>query len=335
MTPATKRSRAHIWPKDISGSGRYHLNIVGFYHLPNKAMSTLECKLRTAYEDLGLSEEDEVYYTVYVIYGWNASEELPTRMLLYANVKFQYRNSSTNSVTHTYQPWFAGYANNKVDAGLVTMYDRSTAIKHLKQTVAGEPSGRTCPSASGSNPLWSLDFYPGMSLDMSPWNLDQRSDGPTVNPGSTGLYYTDTNQSGRNKWVFLRSTRRLRATNGAAIRFRMVLYETKSSEVKFTLGGGIILRFTNSGAVADWVYWDGSFKQLAASEIKAGSSWTDIFIVYKNDRTYLYEQGTLKFDVPRSNGNGVELTFHLQVLDENSDTKMLLSNVFVNEDLGI
>lgn len=334
MTPVKSRSRAHLWPKDFGGSGRYFKNIVGFFHEPNRAMTDIECKIGTAFEDLGLSDTDVIYYNVFVMYHESSSIKYPRRMIIYVNVKFSHRDSSTGAVVNSYRPWLAGYADNESSSKLSMLYDRTVEIKNLKRTVLPVGSSPTCSSTS-SGSLWSLDFYPGMSLNQWPWRLHSSPGGPKAVSGPRGLELSsDSTQWSSNLWVHVTSTRTMKVSSGAAIRFRLAFYGTESSEVKLALGGGITLRWTNEGSDANWVTYESGFKYHGSSSIR-DSNWRDVLIVYEKYRTKLFEQGSLKFDIARNNGDSVEAKFSLNVLDAYAKTEVDVSNVMIQENLGL
>ena len=101
---------------------------------------------------------------------------------------------------------------------------------------------------------------------------------------------------------------------GAATSFHINVKETdKTSETKFTVMSQAILRTTNNGKSANWVYWTGRFNTVGPSKILKGTGPHAVTIVANTNDIAIYEDGGLVGTIPKS-GSEITPTYHMQAL---------------------
>lgn len=94
-------------------------------------------------------------------------------------------------------------------------------------------------------PLATLSLNRGMNLNESKWLRGHRLEGPAIEPWNGRACSCDLHQVGSNKWVFLPARDKIRSMYGTAVIFRLSVTMPRSRGVKFALGEGITLCWTD------------------------------------------------------------------------------------------
>jgi len=151
----------------------------------------------------------------------------------------------------------------------------------------------------------------------------------TVTPHDDFLRYKVKNQQGRNQWLFnsLKNDCSATATSRCRIVFKVRANVIDSSEVKFAMSEGVILRFVQG--VPFYSYWNNRFVPLADSQIRANSQWSSIEMVISNTSVTLFEDGKYKFTWEKDVDPQVSPEFHIQALDWGSTVSFDLGEVMV------
>lgn len=171
-------------------------------------------------------------------------------------------------------------------------------------------------------------IYPGQTL-AGGWRVVPNPTGPAVTPASGFLDYHVTNQPVRDQWVFVSTTTPIPTAQGALILFRVRANTIQGEEVKFTIAGDVILRFTDGGRTVNWQWWDGTFHTLAASSIKADGTWHQIALMVTPGAVTLFEDGKWLFNWANQIGPSVTPRFDLQVWTSGASVSFHVGDILV------
>ncbi len=105
--------------------------------------------------------------------------------------------------------------------------------------------------------------------------------GPGVVAADGFLHYSVTHLPLENQWLFVSIDTPLQTALGCLIVLRMRANTIQGDEVKCTLTGEIILRFTDQGNTFNWQRSDNGFFTLAPSSIRADQAWHDIALSWE------------------------------------------------------
>lgn len=167
---------------------------------------------------------------------------------------------------------------------------------------------------------------PGYSLDRD-WDVAPTSDGPQIEAMDGFLRYHVENQSGRNLWLNINAKREYSTSNsGCVLRFSVRCNQVESSEVKFSLPGGVILRWDGSS----FSYQERSSGfHIGSSSISPDGQWHQIVMVLTGDHVSLLEDGSERFGKITDVGASVTPRFSMQALDQGSNLSFDLKNIFI------
>lgn len=185
-------------------------------------------------------------------------------------------------------------------------------------------------SSTSSDGVIDYPFFEGQALD-GVWQYSFNANGPSATPMDGYLHYGVTSQIGDNQWVQLSITTSLDTSLGATLTFQVRANTIQGSEVKFTIAGDIILRFTNGGNTVQWQYFNddnGSFITLANSSICADSKWYTVTMVMSANQISLCENGVFLFSWATSVGSSITPRFDIQVEEERCNLSFDLAEIY-------
>ena len=162
------------------------------------------------------------------------------------------------------------------------------------------------------------------------WEFEFNSDGPQIEGKDDFLTYSVEDQSGYNVWVKMHAKDEFSTSNGGCVlRFSVRCNEVRdASEIKFTLSGGVILRW--NGSSFSYQSWSNGFTTLGSSDISPNSQWHTIVMVITGDKVSLFEDGLERFrDKSTRVGKTIKPVFHMQALNRGSNLSFDLKDIFV------
>lgn len=187
--------------------------------------------------------------------------------------------------------------------------------------------------SSLSNALSQHAFEEGKDdkLSQYPWKLTPNPSGPSLKAHDGFVTYAVDNQPARNQWLKFGLVDPLDISTTLSVNMRLRAPKIQSSEVKFALPGGLIIRYTDNGRSALYQYWNPGFQTLGECGVKGNdNTWKNVSIVYSPKRMQVYENGALVVEWEKDFGNEIEGTFNMQSLDTRSSMQIDMSNVEID-----
>jgi hypothetical protein len=160
------------------------------------------------------------------------------------------------------------------------------------------------------------------------WQTKPNPQGPAVTVGDNLLHYAATRQPGSNQWLQVSATTSLATANGCLMVFNVRANTIEGQEVKFTVAGDAVLRFTNGGQTVKWQRWDNWFYDLADSSIRADGKWHQIILVLTPQTLTLFEDGKQLFLWAHPIGDSVKPRFDIQVLTPGSNLSFDVGDIY-------
>ena len=149
-------------------------------------------------------------------------------------------------------------------------------------------------------------------------NTGWGTNGPQVAVKNDALNYSLQSLTQRNQWTMVTIPQDFPGNQGYTLTFQVQANTLQGSEVKFTLAGDVILRFTSGGTVARYQWWNGSFHTIANSNIRADGQWHTIVLQYNSGNISIQEDGVVLPSWNRTAPQTLHPVFHMQVLDVGS-----------------
>jgi hypothetical protein len=162
----------------------------------------------------------------------------------------------------------------------------------------------------------------------SVWQTTPNPQGPAVTVGDNLLHYEVSGQPGFNQWLTVSATTSLATAKGCLVVFNVRANTIQGEEVKFTVAGEPILRFTNGGQSVKWQRWDNWFYDLADSSIRPDGRWHQIILVLTPQALALFEDGKLLFTWARPIGDAINPRFDMQVLTPGSNLSFDVGDIY-------
>lgn len=190
--------------------------------------------------------------------------------------------------------------------------------------------GGTVPLLAPHTGVVSYPIQAGQALG-SVWNVVANPSGPAVSAGDGFLHYAVTKQPADNQWLNVSANTTLYTDEGCLIAFRVRANTIQGSEVKFTVSGDAILRFTDGGQTVKWQSYDASssqFNDLAASAIRADGSWHQLLLSLTANTLTLFEDGTHLFSWDHQIGATVNPVFDMQVYQNGVDLSFDVGDIY-------
>jgi len=112
------------------------------------------------------------------------------------------------------------------------------------------------------------------------WLTIPNADGLQLTVGDGFLNYRVQGLQKENQWTWVQVAKGYQFDVGLLVAFQLRANQIEGEEVKFTIGpyltgkeGRVILRFTENGQQANYVYSDNGFQPLGKSAIRADGQW--------------------------------------------------------------
>ena len=153
------------------------------------------------------------------------------------------------------------------------------------------------------------------------------SNGPVVSAKDNFLRYHLDRLSQRNQWTLVTLQHDFPGRQGYELTFQIRANTIQGSEVKFTMAGDVIMRFTNGGNTVRYQWWDGRFHTLVDSNVRANGQWNTIRLVFNHNTITIFENGTQLYVWNRTPAATLQPVFHLQCLDVGSALDFNLKTV--------
>lgn len=174
--------------------------------------------------------------------------------------------------------------------------------------------------------FYEYQFDEGVPLSEGGWTIEREDkEGIRATPQDDYLNYHVTDMKERNVWFKSYINKPLRPKFGASVAFRVRANVIEGEESKFTMPGGVILRFAEG--IARYTYFDVRFNPLGGSTIKPDSVWHEIEIVYTEESTVLFEDDVCVFKWNHANDTVIQTTFDMQNLTRGTNLSFDVGNI--------
>lgn len=161
------------------------------------------------------------------------------------------------------------------------------------------------------------------------WEVKSIAGGPQLSTDPGYLHYKASPLIGANLCLKASIKQAFPGKSGTQVRFRVRGHAMGGNEVKFSLPGNVILRFTNNGMEANYQWWNGGFQTLGPSKVRPDGKWHEIIMQFNETHIELFEDGRKVFTWTKEMTATIEPCFHVQVLDNGSQLSFDLDDIAV------
>lgn len=170
-------------------------------------------------------------------------------------------------------------------------------------------------------------FKSGQSLDAD-WSIRPNPTGPGVAAADGYLHYSVSNLPAYNQWLVMSAKAVVPTARGCLISFRVRVNTIEGDEVKFTIAGDAILRFTSGGRTVMWQRWADGFFDLAPSAIRADGVWRTVVLAVTPGSVTLFEEGRKLFTWDHPIGDTINPAFSMQVLTPGANLSFDVGDIY-------